>query len=63
MSQSLTPYDWNYKMNIKCWNCGIEMEKSEEEYWRKVISDEILYAVENSNANGFGAYLIAKGKR
>jgi DNA-directed RNA polymerase subunit N (RpoN/RPB10) len=50
-------------MNIRCWSCGTEMEKSEESYWRFIISNEILNAINSgSEINAYGAYLMAKGK-
>jgi hypothetical protein len=50
-------------MNIKCWNCGTEMEKSGEDYWRAVIAEQILNAINRgTQINAYGAYLLAKGK-
>jgi hypothetical protein len=50
-------------MNVKCWNCGTEIEKSEEDYWRFVISEQILKAINiGTEINAYGAYLLAKGK-
>jgi hypothetical protein len=52
------------EMNVKCWNCGTEMEKSDEEYWRITISNEILNAINSgTQINAYGAYLIAQGKK
>jgi transcription initiation factor IIE alpha subunit len=52
------------KMNFKCWNCGTEMEKSDEEYWRITISNKILNAINSgTEINAYGAYLIAQGKK
>jgi DNA-directed RNA polymerase subunit N (RpoN/RPB10) len=50
-------------MNVRCWNCGTEMEKSEEGYWRLIISEQILNAINSgTQINAYGAYLLAKGK-
>jgi hypothetical protein len=36
----------------------------EEQYWREIISKEIMDAIDNgSEINAYGAYLIALGKR
>jgi hypothetical protein len=42
---------------------NFDIQKSEE-YWRAVIAEEILVAINSgSEINAYGAYLLAKGNK